>query len=476
MTLSRAEYVALDGLGVADLIRRREVTGDEVYARAIELATALNPKLNAFVELFEQPLAYNPDGPFGGVPFAIKDLICHAEGRLNENGSRLSAGTRCTHDTDLMRRFRVAGCMTIGRTTAPEFGYCATTESVFSGPTRNPWDLSRMPGGSSGGSGAAVAAGIVPLAHGNDGGGSIRIPAACNGLVGLKTSRGRVPIGPDIGEAVNGLAIEFGITRTVRDCAALLDAVHGAALGDPYSIAPPPGRYSDLIRTPPSPLRVAIMTKAWSGVPVDPVMTEGAETAARLCEGLGHEVTEAAPPLDAELFMTATHTIWISCVHHLVNSVAASTGRQPSADTLEATTLTCFLEGAKVNADQLQAAFDAVNQITRSFARFFTDYDVLLTPTLARPALLLGTLNANNGTLDARGWTEQIFAFAPFTPQFNMTGQPAISLPLHRTAELLPVGVQFAARYGQEHTLLQLAAQLEAVAPWPRLAPLWQQV
>lgn len=476
MSFSKADYVSRDATGIADLLRTRQVSHEEVVECAMALAEDLNPKINAFVEIFDEPLAYERDSVFSGVPFAIKDLICHAAGKKNENGSRLSAGIVTDHDTDLMKRWRKAGCRTIGRTGSPEFGYCATTEPVSTGPVRNPWDLRRSAGGSSGGSGAAVAAGIVPFAHGNDGGGSIRIPAACNGLVGLKTSRGRVPVGPDIGEAVNGVAVEFALTRSIRDCAALLDAVHGPALGDPFQIQAPARRYIESCRSPLKPVRIALMTDPWSRVPVDGDMIEGADIAAQLCESLGHEIEVCAPPLNYEAFIEATHTIWVTCVHHIVKSVAEKTGRKPSADNLEATTLRCFIEGGEIKAGALQAAFGVVNEVTRSFAQFFQSKDVLITPTTATPAPLLGTLNANDSSATARQWTERIFTFAPFTAAFNMTGQPALSLPLHRTAEGLPVGVQFAGRFGEEHTLLQLGRQLEEIAPWPAVAPLWASV
>jgi amidase len=474
-TLSFEEYTALDGLGLADLIRRGEVGRAEVVEVAYALVERLNPELNAFVEVFERPLDAAPDGPFAGVPFVIKDIVCHAAGVLNENGSRLCVGVRATHDTALMRKYREAGLATLGRVATPEFGYCATTEPLLTGAVHNPWDLTRMPGGSSGASGAVVAAGIVPLAHANDGGGSIRIPAGCNGLVGLKPSRGRVSVGPDIGEALNGIAIEFAVTRTVRDCAALLDAVSGPSPGDPYVIAPPARPYLETLAGRAPRLKIALMTHPWSGCQVEPVMIEGAATAARVCEALGHKVIEAAPPLDSEQFMEATHCYWTANLYHWIQQFVDATGREPGPDTLEATTLACYEAGERVAASDLLHAMSVANRGTREFAAFFADYDVLLTPTTASPALPLGTINASDAALSAREWTEIQFTFGPFTPQFNMTGQPAISLPLHRTETDLPVGVQFVARCGAEDTLLMLAAEIETALPWPTVAPLLSQ-
>ena len=265
------EYIKYDGLGLAELIRNREVSATEVTDCARQAIDSVNPQINSIIEQFPAPLSANqsPDAPFQGVPFLIKDLALHAKGVLNEFGSRLAQGIRFNHDTELMKRFRTAGLQTMGRTATPEFGYCATTEPIINGPSRNPWDLTRMPGGSSGASSAAVAAGIVPLAHANDGGGSIRIPAACCGLVGLKPTRGRVSPGPDSGEPLSGLAVDFAVTRSVRDAAALLDAVHGHSPGDPYIIAPPHIPYLQQIRklasTPQGRLYFHVLVRFGSG-------------------------------------------------------------------------------------------------------------------------------------------------------------------------------------------------------------------
>ncbi len=470
--LPAGDYVQHDATELAAMIARGDVSATEVIATAQALMREMNGELNVAVEQFEQPLAHADDGPFAGVPFVIKDLVCHAEGVLSEAGSRLCKGLRAPADTALMQRWRKAGLATIARVATPEFGYCATTESLATGRSHNPWDLTRSPGGSSGASGASVAAGIVPMAHANDGGGSIRIPAAVNGLVGLKPTRGRVSLGPDMGEALQGMAIEFAVTRTVRDAARLLDAVAGAETGDPFILPPPPVPYAEAIAQPPKGLRVAVMTEAWSGVPVAPEMKEGVEKTAALLESLGHRVEEAMPKLDNAQFMAATHVHWIAFVYYSIRHAEKLTGRKAGPDTLEATTLKCYEEGGKVSAETLLDAISVSNHVTRDFAHFLTGYDILLTPTTATPALPLGTIDASAENVSAREWTEQQFTFAPFTPQFNMTGQPAISLPMHRNDAGLPCGVQCVARHNEEHLLLALAAQLEQADPWPRLAPM----
>ena len=472
-----AEYITYDGLGIAELIRNREISREEALKCAMDAAELLNPEINAIIELFPEPLAASDDAgaPFSGVPFLIKDLALHAEGVLNEMGSRLAQGIRAQHDTDLMKRFRQAGLRTIGRASTPEFGYCPTTEPVVNGPSRNPWDLSRMPGGSSGATAASVAAGIVPLAHANDGGGSIRIPASCCGLVGLKPSRGRVPNGPDSAEPLSGLAVEFAVTRTVRDAAALLDAVKGPGIGDPFEIPIPGETYASSMLKDAGSLKIAWMNEPWSGVEIDGEVRDTIPKTAQLCEELGHQVTEARPPLDWEHFFEATVVLWAANLAVFIDYAAMLTGRPVDEDHLEATVLACYREGKQIKAETLLRAQAAANQVCRGIGRFFQEYDILLTPTVAQPPLPLGVINANDPGLDARAWSMRTFEFCPFTPLFNTTGQPAISLPLHRSSANLPLGVQFAGRYGAEHTLLQLARQLEQAAPWPLNAPLLER-
>ena len=470
------EYISSDATDLAALVRRGEVTAGELHSLAQGVAAAVNPDINSIIEQFDEPLRYSQESsaPFYAVPFLIKDLALQAEGILHEMGSRLASGFRAPQDTDLMRRFRAAGLATIGRTAAPEFGYCVTTEPLVNGPTRNPWNLDRMPGGSSGASAAAVAAGVVPMAHANDGGGSIRIPASCCGLVGLKPTRGRTPVGPNFGEQLNGWGAEFAVTRTVRDAAILLDAVQGPGVGDPYVIPPPAHPYRDDLIAPARRFRIAFSAVPWSGVEMDSAVVSELNRVANLCESLGREVTEASPPLDWDAFFETTVVCWTANMALWVDSAAELTGRTPDSTTLEATTLACYRHGKKLTAEDLLRALAVTNQITRKVATFYVDHDVLLTPTTSAPALPLGTLDANAAGLDAVAWSKQTFAFAPFTPLFNMTGQPAVSLPLGRSADGMPIGMQFAAAFGREDVLFNLARQFEQTHPWPRVAPLYR--
>jgi amidase len=316
-----------------------------------------------------------------------------------------------------------------------------------------------------------VAARAVPVAHANDGGGSIRIPAAVNGLVGLKPTRGRVPLGPDFGEALAGMAIEFAVTRTVRDCAALLDAVHGAGIGDKYSAAPPVRPFAEEVGAPPGNLKIAFTTEAWSGAPVDPECARAVEELAALLEELGHDVTEAAPDVDVATFDRANTRVWFAFLAASVATFAQVTGNQQSPDNLEATTLACSEAGTKLTALDLMEADALQNQVTRAVASWFVDYDVLLTPTLAHATFPLGLLDADDSSLDAKGWYDKIFLHAPFTALFNMTGQPAMSVPVMATADGGPVGTQLVSRFGDEATLIRLAAQLEEARPWADRKP-----
>ena len=473
--MNESDYLQHDATSLAELVRNGDVSSEELTLAACARAERVNPDINAIIELFDQPdYDQRASGPFNGVPFLIKDLVLHTRHAACEMGSRLAVGVRFPHDTDLMCRFREAGVATIGRTTVPEMGYSPTTESLLTGPTRNPWDLGRSSGGSSGGSAAAVAAGVVPFAHANDGGGSIRIPAACCGLVGLKPSRGRIPTGPDSHDPLSGLGIEFAVSRSVRDTASLLDAVAKPGSGDGYIIRPPETSYREAIQTPPRPLRIGLLTTAYSGHAINPEVKSATEATARLCESLGHQVSEIRLSFDYDAFMDATHTIWTAFVAHSVTALAGLTGRQPDASHLEATTLKCFEEGLRWSAQDLLHAMDTNNMVSRQVAQTFASIDVLLTPTLSQLPLPIGTLNANDASLSARDWTDAVFSYAPFTGLFNSTGQPAISLPLQRTADMLPIGIHFVGRMCEEHVLLQLAAQLEDAAPWPALAPMFE--
>jgi amidase len=474
MTLK--EYATYDGLGLAELVARKHVSPQELVTTALQAVEKLNPKLNAVLQTLPRQAdaeitAGLPSGPFTGVPFLIKELVLHAKNVRCEMGSKLAQGFVASADSELMARFRRAGLVLIGTTQTPELGYNPTTETVLFGPVHNPWDLGRSAGGSSGGSGAAVAAGIVPLAHANDGGGSIRIPASCNGLVGLKPSRDRIPTGPDYADPLFGLACEFVVTRSVRDAAALLDLVAGPDVGAPGHPVPPDRPYREQLTIPPGRLRIAWTTTPASGEKIDPACEKAVHDTVRLLQDLGHTVQEDRPRYDWETFLQQVHVLWTAFTTYSVDGLAKALGRKPGLDTLEAVTLACYEDGKRYTAVDLLNSMDYGNMLSRQVGAFFQHVDVLITPTIARPPAPLGELNQNRQGMTAMEWTRQVFSYVPFTPLFNSTGQPAISLPLHWTADGLPIGVQCVGRFGDEATLLRLAAQLEHARPWAGRRP-----
>lgn len=469
--MNLAEYASHDALGLAALVRQREVSPQELAALALDGCARVNSRLNAVIaQLPDWPAQFAAQpagGPFYGVPFLIKDLVLHAQGVACDMGSRLVHGRFVApEDSHLMRRFRAAGLMTLGRTNTPEFGFAPVAEPVLYGPTRNPWDTGRVSGGSSGGAAAAVAAGIVPVAHANDGGGSIRIPAACCGLVGLKPTRGRTPVGPDAGDPLHGMGIEHVVTRTVRDCAAMLDAIEGPEPGDYFAIARPQRPYLQEAATAPRPLRIALAITGLRGAPADPRCVDAAQAAARLCASLGHAVEEAQPQYDEDAFHAANLVYWCSFLGGVIDACAMLFGRAPSPELLESSVWACYRHAKTLSALDLERADMVKNAVCRAVAPFFERYDLLLTPATASPPVAVGSIDANAAGVGAAAWYEQVFAFSPFTALFNLSGQPALSLPLAHTADGLPLGVQFVARYGDEATLFNLAGQLEQAQPW----------
>jgi amidase len=466
------EYTSLDACALAELVRSGEVEAREIENVARMAIAAINPSINAIVETFPKTSdSQSNSGLFAGVPFLRKDLLLQQEGQLTESGSRLAAGMRAKFTSELALRQHAAGLVTLGRTSTPELGFSVFTEPLTTGPTRNPWDLERSVGGSSGGSAAAVAAGIVPMAHANDTGGSIRIPAACCGVVGLKPSRGRVSLAPANGSLVLGLGIEHAVTRTVRDCATLLDATHGPALGDPFLLSPPSRPYAAEVGAPTEQLRIAFTTRGWSNAIVDDDVAAAVVETASVCAALGHVVEEAGPSIDHELFSLANLRLWAGFITYAVNRIAAITGRNPGLDTLEAVTLACYEYGRQLSAAQLFEADNAINAVTRQVAGFFNTYDVLLTPAIAKRVAPIGMLDSTAQGWSAQSWNDAIFDYAPFTALFNATGQPAISLPLATDRSGLPIGLQFVARFANEDVLLRLAASLEQAMPWEARRP-----
>ncbi len=460
--MDQHEYASQDATGLRGLIAAGEVTAAEVEAAARSAIEDVNGDLHALAQpLFDPALTADPRGPLAGVPFVIKDSGPVARGISFALGSRAVRGAVAVGDHDLMTRFRAAGLVALGQTTAPELGFGFSTEPLRTGPTRNPWDLSRGAGGSSGGSAALVAAGAVPMAHGNDGAGSLRVPASACGVVGLKPGRGRTPSGPLAGETGFGLTIEFGLTRTVRDTAVLLDAVGAPPIGDKYAAPLPARPYRDAIRVDPGRLRIAVTHDAWSGVPVDAQVIAVIVRAAETLEWIGHIVEPAAPVVDAEDVIEA----------QMLNVYATGGAmlrapRRPDPALLEAVSREVLREVAAASALDVLAAVDAQNRVTRPIGLFLDEYDLLLTPTLARLPAPHGTLDQDGAGQDARDWLRRILEYGPFTAPFNVSGHPAISLPLGQSREGLPIGVQLVAAVGREDLLLQVAAQLEEALPW----------
>jgi amidase/6-aminohexanoate-cyclic-dimer hydrolase len=476
-----AEYESYDAIGLADLVRRKEVTPEELLAEALARTERLNPKLNAVVhavpekaqELIRGGL---PDGPFTGVPFLLKDLGCEAIGYPTHMGSRLYANYQWTFDSEIYLRLKNAGLVSFARTTSPELGVSPVTEAVvYGGPTRNPWNLNHTSGGSSGGSGAAVAAGIVPLAHGSDGGGSVRIPASSCGLFGMKPTRARLPDGPASGEGWGGMAIDGLLSRSVRDTAAALDACHGADLGAPYWAPPVARPYIEEIKTPPRRLRIAVCRTRYDGEPIHADCAEAVDSAAKLCADLGHEIVEDKPSFDFEKVVRAWTNVVLCGTALSVQMRAQALGRKAGKDDLEPAILNACEIAPSVSGTAYLAAINLVHATGRLFERFMQKYDVLLNATLAEPPAVVGRFAMSNPDfLDYRLGPTGTIRYSPFTSLFNISGQPAMSVPLHWSKAGLPIGVHFAAKFGDEATLLKLAAQLEQASPWFNRRPVLQ--
>jgi len=470
----------LDATALAELVRSRKASPRELVDAAIARIEKVNPRLNAVITpRFEKARAEAesrelPDGPFRGVPFLLKDLVCHSAGDPYHAGMRFLRELRWTEpaDTHLAARFRAAGFVFLGKTNTPELGPVPTTEPLAYGPTRNPWDTARSPGGSSGGSAAAVASGMVPAAHANDGGGSIRIPASECGLVGLKPSRGRTSLGPDAGETWAGMSIEHAVTRSVRDSAAILDAVAGYVPGDPY-VAPPPARpFREEVGTPPGRLRVGLLARAPGGhFEIHPDCVTAAREAARLLESLGHRVEESHPAAldDPDTGQASIAVVSTWTARDLVYW-SERTGRPIGQHDVEPMVWGIAEMGRSTTGVEYIRAVEYMHAYTRRMASWWTDgFDLLLTPTILEPPPTLGQFDATPDD-PLRGFARGGM-FVAFTLPFNVTGQPAISLPLHWSREGLPIGVQLVAAYGREDLLIRVAAQLEEARPWREKRP-----
>lgn len=473
MQTDMTEVLTRSATDVAALVRSGEVRSRELVEAALAQVEA-NKDLNAFTFVDAEAALAAADAiqpgdprPFAGVPMAIKELNAVA-GQPFTMGSDIFGDFRAPQDSYTARRLRDAGFVLIGRTSSPEFGIVPTTEPRRFGPTRNPWNRERSTGGSSGGAAAAVAAGILPVAQGSDGGGSLRIPAACCGLVGLKPSRGRVSAGPEFGD--NMLSSNGALTRTVADAARLLDTLAGYEIGDATWAPPPAEPFATAVALPPRALRIAFTTVSPLGTPVDPVAIAATQNAARLLESLGHMVEEVTPPIwqVAEL-EPAFNSVWASGIASGVRAGARATGRAPSPELVEPLTWMFYEQGMRVSGAELLEAIGTLQQYTRRLVAFFTTCDVLLTPALAQRPLPIGHLNTQ-GADPAAEWRKAAM-FTPFTPIFNATGQPAITLPLFHGEDGLPLAVQLVGEPLGEALLLSLAAQLEAAQPWAGRRP-----
>ena len=464
-----SEYDRTDGLGLAELVANKETTAAELLEEAIARVERLNPALNAIVlkdydRARDAAKSALPKGPFTGVPFLLKDISLLAQGLPTRQGSAFFPPFPSDHDSFLMARFRKAGLVAFGKTNVPEFGLLPTTEGRLYGAARNPWNVEHSTGGSSGGSAAAVAAGIVPLAHANDGGGSIRIPASCCGLVGLKPSRGRVSQGPDLPDGVDGLALELVVSRTVRDTAAALDVAAGYEPGDPYAAPPAPPSWLLASRERPKRLRIAVATRKLDGQPFHADCRAAVDHAAKLCGDLGHVVEEASPELDINFLAPSFLAIWSANLASLVDFLVNVLGQKLGPDAVEGYTLGLYEAGRKVSASQYLHAKMRLNQVSRLIAKFHKSYDLWLTPTLGGPPVKLGVIDREEP--DPMKAMSLLMDYVPFTALQNLTGQPAVNLPLYWNAAGLPIGVQFVAPFGDEATLLRLATQLEQAQPW----------
>ncbi len=467
------EYDRYDGLGLAGLVQRGELKPEELLDTTISRIEKANPYLNAVVtkmygEARESISSGLPEGPFTGVPFLLKDLGATYAGVRLTGGSRALARNIPDYDNELVRRYKAAGLVTVGRTNTPEFGLNVSTEPAFLGPARNPWDTSRSTGGSSGGSAAAVAARMVPIAHASDGGGSIRIPASCCGLFGMKPSRGRMPTGPEFGEMWEGFATNHAVSLSVRDDAALLDATSAPEAGAPYGIPAPVRPFLEEVGAEAGRLRIASFTKAASDQ-THPDCIAAVQDAAELCESLGHRVEEASPAIPFEALLEAFRLVVRAHTASLLNLIGRVQGKEVTRDMVEPQTWEVARAGHDASAAALAGTKSLFNTTTRTVARFLRSYDLILTPTLGEPPRELGYFDTVNLPLDVLG--ERVFHFIPFTWLHNVTGCPAMSVPLYWNDDGLPVGVQFAGRYADEAMLYRLAGQLEEARPWRNRVP-----
>lgn len=469
-----AEYHQQDGLGLANLVRKKQITPLELLNAVRARTESVNPKVNAFCQIFFEKAEAQikqglPDGPFYGVPFPLKDLGHQLAGTPTTFASRIYKDNVPNFDSTLVERYKRAGLVIFGKTTTPEMGVSPTTESAMYGPTRNPWNLERIAGGSSGGAAAAVATRVVPMAHATDGGGSIRIPASCCGVFGLKPTRGRVPFGPTQLEGWNGLSIGHAVSLSVRDSAALLDATSGPETGSPYWAPPPARPFLKEVGADPGKLRVAMIIEPPLGTPLDPECRTAVVAAAKLCESLGHRVEHAKLPLDFPAVAASFLAVQRVSFARGIEDRGRVLGRAITEKDLEPVTWAYYQLGLGVSAIDYSRAIATCQLTGLAVAKFQQTYDLILSPTLGKRPVPLGVLSLSRS--EPAEVLRENAEFSPFTRLYNVTGQPAVSVPLHWSVDGLPVGVMFAARFGDEATLFRLAAQLENARPWANRRP-----
>jgi amidase len=483
------ELIGYDGIALGRLIRKGEITPLELMEITIERIERVNLRLNAVIhkiydrarmeaERWSAGIRAGKAGEavFAGVPFLLKDLIAEYEGTTIQEGSRAVRGYVSRQDTELVRRLRAGGLVIVGKTNTPEFGCLPTTEPLLHGPTHNPWNPDLSPGGSSGGAAAAVAAGIVPLAHGNDAGGSLRIPASCCGVLGLKPTRGRNPLGPSFFDLGGGLVHEHGLTRSVRDSAALLDLTSGPDLGDAYASPIKERPFLEEVGRVSRPFRIGFLTRVPEGwafqTDLHPDCREALLDAVRICQELGHIVEEVpSEKLAWPNFSAAYGVLFTSLVGHIKNYWEKELGKEITQDQMEPITWVFYRAGLKRTGSDFLGSVEDLQRFTRNVAHWYhdVDYDLLLSPTLRVPPIKLGSFQLS--VEDPNRWLEATEALVAFTRIQNVTGQPAMSIPLFWNKENIPIGVQFAGRFGDEATLFQLAGQLEEARPWSRQIP-----
>ena len=489
------EYDKYDAMGLAELVHKRQVQPSELVEEAIDRIERVNPHINAVIYKmydYARKTAHGdvPDGPFKGVPFLLKDEVNAFAGVPLTSGSRFLKDYVPHYDSELVKRYKAAGLIILGKTNMPEFGLMPITEPELFGPCNNPWDLGRTAGGSSGGSAAAVAARIVPIANGNDGGGSLRIPASFCGIFAMKPTRGRTPAGPDYSELWHGLTCCHALSVSVRDSAALLDTVAGPDVGAPYYAAPPSRPFLAEVDASPGKLRIAYTARPFVPATVHQDCLKGLEETVELCRHLGHDIEEGTPDIDTPANVRAATIMIYGATMAAIRDCEVLLKRRATSRDFETATWLAALMAKYHSSDEYARAIDSLKLTGRRVGPFFEKYDVLLTPTMAVPPLAAGALSLRGmqgtaarviarlnaglvlktfGTVDAA--VGQTLSVVPFTALFNATGQPAMSVPLHWNEAGLPIGMQFVGRFGDETTLFRLAGQLEKARPWAGRVP-----